>query len=69
MAAIFRKMFVDHPQSVDESYIEHLLFASMFAGKLLLAGFAALVHAFIPSLFETTASKIISELHARMQKR
>jgi len=69
MVAIFRKMFVDHPQSVDESYLEHLLFASMFAGKLLLAGFAALVHAFVPSLFETTASKIIGELHGRMQKR
>jgi hypothetical protein len=62
-------LFTRHPASVDETYLEHMGFAAWFAGRLLAAGGAALVHAFLPFLFETTASRIIRELHTRIETR
>ena len=62
-------IFVDHPASVDETYFEHLRFAAWFAGRLALAAAAAVVHALIPALCETTASGTIRELHARIENR
>ncbi|MGI9350634.1 MAG: DUF6356 family protein [Rhizobiaceae bacterium] len=58
-----------HPQSVNETYFEHLRFAMRFSTGLFIAGFGALIHAFIPSLCERTASDKIAELHHRMHNR
>ena len=69
MHATLHRLFLSHPQTVDESYGEHLLFALGFAMRLLGAGLAALVHAVIPCLFETTASRMICEMHARIARR
>jgi hypothetical protein len=63
------RIFLDHPAKVGETFLEHMLFASKFAGKLFLAGGAALVHAFVPCLFEKTASNIIAELYAKTHNR
>ncbi|MFN3144319.1 MAG: DUF6356 family protein [Paracoccaceae bacterium] len=69
MTRTFQRIFVNHPQSVDETYFEHMRFAGWFASRLLLAGGAALVHAVIPCLFEKTASSMIREMHARISTR
>lgn len=69
MTRTFQRIFVDHPESVDETYFEHMRFAGWFASRLLLAGGAALVHAVIPCLFEKTASGMIREMHARISTR
>jgi hypothetical protein len=58
--------FTRHPTSVDETYGEHFAAACSFAGPLLLAGLACLVHAFLPFLFEKTGSTVIAGLHDRM---
>lgn len=63
---MFARLFFTHPQSVGESYLEHQRMAFSFAGPLLLAGFACLLHAVIPGLCERTASSRIETLHARM---
>lgn len=65
----FFRGFVDHPASVNETYIQHALFAGRFSFLLFGAGCAALVHAVIPSLFQTTASGMIEKLYAQMQSR
>ena len=39
------RLFTEHPASVNETYGQHFLHASRFAGSLLLAGCACLVHA------------------------
>ncbi|WP_308917468.1 DUF6356 family protein [Jannaschia sp. LMIT008] len=65
----FLRGFRDHPASVGESYGQHARFALGFAGQLALAAGAALVHAAIPPLFETTASRIVRRLHARIEAR
>lgn len=66
---MIQRLFLNHPASVDESYLSHARFASGFSGWLLIAGLAAAVHAVLPFLFETTASRIIRRLHARIDNR
>ena len=63
---MFARLFISHPRSVGESYFEHQRVAFSFAGALLLAGFACLLHAVIPGLCERTASSRIAMLHERM---
>lgn len=63
------RIFLDHPQSVDETYTEHMRFAAGFSFWLIVAGLAALVHAVVPALCETTASRIVRRLHDRMTNR
>ncbi len=63
---MFQRLFMSHPRAVGESYGQHFGTALSFAGPLLLAGLACLVHAFAPGLFERTASATVDELHARM---
>ncbi len=63
------RAFTEHPASVGESYWQHLAFALGFAIKLILAGLAALVHAVLPFLFKTTASRLIAEMAARTGNR
>jgi hypothetical protein len=58
--------FTKHPESVGETYWQHMGVALSFAGALFYAAFAALVHAFFPALCEKTASNKITALHTRM---
>lgn len=69
MTARLARLFTTHPQTVGESYFEHMRFALWFSSRLLMAGGAALVHAVLPFLCETTASRIIRELHQRIDGR
>jgi len=63
------RLFLDHPAKVDETFFEHMAFALRFAGLLFAAAFAALIHAFVPCLFEKTASRIIAQLYERTHNR
>jgi uncharacterized membrane protein len=65
----FAAIFLDHPESVDESYFQHMRFAFTFAFWLGTAALAAAVHAVIPALCETSASRILRRLHARIEAR
>ncbi len=63
------RLFTRHPTTVDETYLEHMAFAGGFSLRLFTAAFAALVHAFLPFLFETTGSRIVGELYERTRAR
>ena len=63
------KLFTEHPASVDETYFGHMAFAAWFASRLFMAGGAALIHAVLPFMFETTASRIVRELYERTSNR
>lgn len=65
---MLKKLFLDHPRSVGESYVEHLFQAGRFSFKLLYAAGACLIHALIPSLCERTGSKAITDLYDIMVK-
>lgn len=69
MAKPIARLFTDHPQSVDETYFEHMRFAAGFSARLFLAAGAALVHALLPFCFEKTASGMINAMHHRMHNR
>ena len=66
---MYKKLFINHPQSVDETYFEHAGFALRFSSLLFLAAFAALIHAIIPAFFEKTASSIIADLFNKTHNR
>jgi hypothetical protein len=63
---VFTRMFLDHPRSVGESYLEHQRHAFGFGISLLGAALACLVHALVPGLFVRTGSDTIARLHDRM---
>lgn len=58
------RVFLAHPRTVDETYLEHCAFAFRISLRLLLAGSAALLHAVVPCLCETTASRIVLAMNA-----
>jgi hypothetical protein len=66
---IVQRIFLAHPDKVGESYFEHMLFALKFSGRLFKASAAALLHAFVPSLCETTASQAIMDMHSEIAAR
>ena len=65
----FIAKFRTHPASVGETYFTHMAFALRFAVLLIAAGFAALIHALIPPLFESTAGRIVRSLADEMAAR
>jgi Family of unknown function (DUF6356) len=64
--SVFNRLFLDHPRSVGESYLEHQRHAFGFGVALLGAALACLVHALVPGLFVRTGSEAITRLHDRM---
>ena len=59
-------LFLDHPRSVNESYLEHQTHALKFSGSLLMAACACFIHALVPGLFQRTGSRMIERLHDEM---
>lgn len=58
-----------HLEHANESYAQHLLFAVRFAGKMILGGFAIVLHAIFPAVFQTTGSRILCELYDELKSR
>jgi Family of unknown function (DUF6356) len=60
---MFKRLFVDHPRSVEESYAEHFGVASRFGLTMIRGGLCALVHAVVPGWCITTGSDTIQRLN------
>ncbi|RYY10445.1 MAG: hypothetical protein EON55_16340 [Alphaproteobacteria bacterium] len=63
---MFRRLFLDHPAAVGESYVEHFGVAGRFGVTMIKGGLGALVHAFVPALCKTRGSDTVAELHRQM---
>lgn len=63
---MFNKLFVDHPRSVGETYLEHMAVALSFASAFFVAAFAATLHAVVPGLCQKVGSRTVLTLHHRM---
>lgn len=63
---MFNRLFIDHPYTVDENYIEHFGVASSFGVAMTRSGLCALVHAVVPGWCITSASDTIQRLNAIM---
>ncbi|HMI96356.1 MAG TPA: DUF6356 family protein [Micropepsaceae bacterium] len=60
------RWFLAHPRGVDESYLAHQRVAFRFSASLLKAALVCFIHGLVPALFESTASRSVTELHERM---
>ena len=65
MRTALERLFIAHPRTVNEDYLGHAGVALRFALLLLGASLAALTHAVIPALFETTRLKHHQETACR----
>jgi hypothetical protein len=63
---MIKRLFTDHPETVGETYWQHMGMAFSFAITMIAAGLACLVHAVFPFLCVKTGSKAITGLHDRM---
>ena len=64
--SLFRSIFIEHPASVDETYLRHFISALSFGTKMVVAGVACMVHGLLPALFVTRGSDTVCALHERM---
>lgn len=63
---MLKKLFTDHPKSVNETYMQHFFTSMRFSMKLFKAAIACFIHALVPGLCIKTGSKAITELHVKM---
>jgi hypothetical protein len=63
---MFHRLFLDHPQSMGETYLEHQRVALSFAFSLLVASLACVVHALVPGLCASTGSRAVTDLNDRL---
>jgi hypothetical protein len=64
-----RHLFTEHPESVGETYTEHLRIALTLSLRLLGAAIMCAVHALAPWLFTTSASQAVTRLYQDMLAR
>jgi len=63
---MLRRLFLDHPHSMGESYFEHQRVALLFALRLFGASIACAVHALVPGLCVSTGSRAVADLNERL---
>jgi hypothetical protein len=63
------KKFLEHPNSIGETYTKHMWNAFKMSVKLNFLAFLLLLHAFIPFIFETKVSSEIIKLSKEMETR
>ncbi len=67
---MYNRLFVDHPKSVDESYVEHFRVAGSFGVAMIWGGMKALVHAIVPGWCITSGSDTVKRLnHIMVEQR
>jgi hypothetical protein len=69
MLKSFEKLFLEHPQEVGESYLEHAHASSGYGWRLLRASACAYIHALVPGLHKTTASDRVRAMAAELNGR
>ena len=63
------RLITNHTKSVGENYLEHMGLAMGVAGSPILTGTVAFIHALVPALCQTSASKRITRLATRVSPR
>jgi hypothetical protein len=60
------RFFTEHPETVGETYFEHLQMAFGFGATMILGGLCCLVHGLLPAFCTKTGSRTVARLHQRM---
>jgi hypothetical protein len=66
MRAMIRRLLLDHPASIGETYGEHARHAATFGVSMMLGALACFLHALVHALSTTTGSRYIARLNERM---
>ena len=61
---MIRRIFLDHPRTVGETYREHFGVATSFGAAMIVGGIKAVLHGFFPNVFQTSGSDTVRRLHA-----
>jgi hypothetical protein len=61
--------FTDHPKEVDETYLQHLLYAVKLGLKMIVVGLCCMVHGPFPFLFTSTTSRNIKIWGEKLNER
>ena len=69
MIQAFRRLFVQHPREVGESYTEHFAASSTYGWRLMKAALKAWTHAVVPGLCKTAASDTVREMASELNGR
>ncbi|MFC5344982.1 DUF6356 family protein [Brevundimonas staleyi] len=62
MIRAFKRLFVDHPKEVGETYVEHAGVATRMGWKLARLSACAFIHAVMPGAHKTTVSTSIKRM-------
>ena len=62
MIQAFKRLFVDHPREVEESYLHHAGVATRMGLRLARLSGCAFVHALVPGVHKTTVSGEIKRM-------
>lgn len=66
---MLKELFTQHPNTIDETYLQHLRFAWTFSTYMLLASIVSVVHGLFPFMFLTTGSDILHKLIQKCEHR
>lgn len=66
---VLQPLFLDHPRSLGETYLEHQRRAFALGLTMMAAGFACVLHGLVPAMFLDTASRTVARLHQQMAAR
>jgi Family of unknown function (DUF6356) len=69
VSRVIDRYFLEHPRSAGQRYFEHLRFAWRFGATMFAGACAAFIHGVLPTVHQTTASRRVNELHARLKSR
>lgn len=65
---VIDRLFLAHPRTAGQSYLQHMRFAWRVAAILFSAAIAAFVHGALPSVLRTSASRTIYRLHDELEQ-
>jgi len=63
---MIKRLFLEHPASVGETYFEHMGVSASFGAAMFRGALACFVHALLPNLCTRTGSTVVAQLHHRM---
>ncbi len=63
---MIRRLFLDHPASVGETFVEHFGVATSFGLRLMWGGVRCTLHGFLPFAFKTAGSDTVKKLHDQL---
>ena len=57
-----------HLREMDMGYFEHMFISLNYVAILFISAFKALIHSFIPDLFETSTTQCVVEINNKLNK-